>query len=64
MALVRKRKGMKTCLTIGKKSAKYRKLSEFINFKQSLSTQNEAIPLDLPDIHTFSANPTAESNQT
>ena len=64
MASVRKRKGTKTSLTIGKKSAKYRKLSESINLKQSLRTQQEAIPSELPDIHTFPTNPTAESHQT
>ena len=46
-----------------KKSAKYRKLSESINLKQSLRTQEEAIPSELPDIHTFPTNPTAESHQ-
>ena len=63
MASVRKRKGMKTSLTIGKKSAKYRKLSESINLKQSLSSQQEAIPSELPDIDTFPTSPTAESHQ-
>ena len=64
MASDQKCKGTKTSLTIGKKSAKYRNLSESINFKQSLSTQKEAIPSELPDIHTFPTNPTAESHQT
>ena len=63
MASVRKCKGTKTSLTIGKKSAKYRKLSESINLKQSLSSQQEAIPSELPHIDTFPTSPTAESHQ-
>ena len=65
MASVRKCKGMKTSLTIGKKSEKYRKLSQSMNLKQSLNTQQllqEAIPLeDNPD--TCATNPTAESHE-
>ena len=64
MASVRKRKGMKTSLTIGKKVQNIRKLSESINLKQSLRTKQEAILSELPDIHTFPTNPTAESHQT
>ena len=63
MASVQKHKGTKTSLTIGKKSAKYRKLSESINLKQSLSSQQKAIPSELPDIATFPTSPTAELHQ-
>ena len=63
MASVQKCKGTKTSLTIGKKSAKYRKLSESINLKQSLSSQQEAIPSELPDIDTSPTTPTAELHQ-
>ena len=65
MASVWKCKGKKTSLMIGKKSEKYRKLSQSINLKQSLNTQQllqEAIPLeDNPD--TCTTNPTAESHE-
>ena len=49
---------MKTSLMIGKKGAKYRKLSESINLKQLLSSQQEAILSELPDIATFPISPT------
>ena len=63
MASVRKSKGTKTSLTIGKKSAKYRKVNESINLKQSQITEQEIILSDLPNIDTFPTNPTAESHQ-
>ena len=64
MASVQKRKGTKTSLMIGKKSEKYRKLSQSINLKQSLNTRQllQAIPLEgNPD--TCATNPTAESHE-
>ena len=54
MASIRKHKGTKTSLTTGKKSKKYRKLSQSLKLKQSLNAQKllqEPISLeDDPDI--------------
>ena len=39
MASVRKCKGMKTYLTTGKKSTKYRRISQGLNLQQSLNSE-------------------------
>ena len=65
MASIRKCKGTKTSLIMGKKSEKYRKISQSLNLKQSLNSQKllqQAISLeDDPDI--CDTNPTGESQQ-
>ena len=65
MASIHKHKGTKTSLTTGKKSEKYRKLSQSLKLKQSLNAQKllqEPISLeDDPDI--YDTNSTGELDQ-